>query len=71
MKTKKKIRAPHFFMQVLVIALLAILMPFFLAADVLGASIFNFSGFYKIGIAILFFIATLVLWYQTRSVRNY
>lgn len=67
MKTKEFFRASCCLIPVVFLALLAIFMPFLLAADVLGANVFNFSGVYKAGTPISFAVLFFLMYRQANT----
>ena len=70
MKTKKFINGFCCSVPTTVLALLAIFMPFCLAADELGASVFDFSVYYKIGIAVLMVVAFVMMYHRANLARH-
>lgn len=66
MKTKKLFDGLCCSAPTAILALLAIFMPFVVAADVLGASALEFSAFYKIGVVVLILVAFLLMYRQSR-----
>lgn len=69
MKTNKFIDGFCCSAPTIVLALLAMFMPFCLAADVLGAGVFDFSVYYKIGIAVLMVVAFLMMYRQANLAK--
>ncbi len=66
MKTKKVFDGFCCSASAIILAIVAMFIPFCLAADVLEASVFDFSALYKIGVVILFVIALFMMHRQAK-----
>jgi len=70
MKTKKLVDGFCCSVPTTILALLAIFMPFCLAADVLGAGVFDFSVYYKIGVAVIMTVAFIMMHHRANLARH-
>ncbi len=70
MRTKKLFNGFCCSTPVTILALLAVFMPFCLAADVLDARVFDFSVYYKVAIGVVFAVFFLILYRQTNLVKS-